>query len=79
MEQNSTQSENAATVGSSALLADVLSYITDQSRQFCQCAGHHAEHNRGAEAVAMRASEILDRIAAAIKSANGAIEPSREG
>lgn len=54
-------------------LADVLSYINDQSKQFRQCAGHHAEHNRGAEAVAIRAAEILDRIAADIKAANNRI------
>jgi ATP-dependent Clp protease ATP-binding subunit ClpA len=45
-------------------VGDVLSYVKDQAKQFRQCAGHHAEHNRGAEAVAIRAAEILDRIAA---------------
>jgi len=52
------------------LLAEVLNYIKDQSKQFRQCAGHHAEHNRGAEAVAIRAAEILERIETDIRSAN---------
>lgn len=66
MERPETQSA----VGSTRLLADVVSYATDQAKQFRQCAGHHAEHNRGAEAVAYRAAEILDRIIADIESAN---------
>lgn len=44
-------------------LSDILSYISDQSKQFRECAGHHGARNRGAEAVAIRAAEILDRVA----------------
>lgn len=65
--------EAAERIRCTAGLADVLSYIKDQSEQFRQCAGHHAEHNRGAEAVAIRAAEILERISADIKSANADI------
>ena len=51
--------------------SDVLAFIEDQSRQFLECAKHQTDRdNRGAEAVALRATEILDRIAADIRSAN---------
>lgn len=51
-------------------LNDTVSYINDQSKQFNQCARHHSKYNRSAEAVAIRAAEILDRISADIKLAN---------
>lgn len=69
--------ENQLLVGSDALFADVLSYITDQSKQFRQCALRHGEYNRSAEDVAFRAAEVLDRIAFEIRSANSANQ-SRE-
>jgi len=61
-------------LAAAGLFADVLAFIEDQSRQFLECAKHQTDRdNRGAEAVALRASEILDCIAADIRSAN---EPS---
>ena len=57
------------------LLSDAVSYASDQSLAFRKCAGHHAEHNPGAEAVALRAAEILDRIIADIRSPNAIALP----
>ena len=52
---------------------DVVSYASDQAREFRLCAGHYGDRNRGAEAVALRAAEILDRIIADIRSPNAVV------
>ena len=72
-EHHAMKTPKTATSGSPAsdLFADVLAFTEDQSRQFLECAKHQTDRdNRGAEAVALRASEILDLIAAYIRSAN---------
>lgn len=68
-QMNPKNDQSARSFAAPPLLADVVNYIDDQSKQFRQCAGHHAEHNRGAEAVAYRSAEVLERIASDIKLA----------